>query len=104
MVRYWFWSGLCIFYYANISFEDTLRYNGTLGFGHEAYTNYLNLALWFSIYLPGKSTVNKVKCQNECKIDYLLKSRLMRDFLLHEFSNQRMKMMRTLFRFTEYLP
>jgi hypothetical protein len=55
-----FGPGYSYFITPNIGLEALLRYNGTLGFGHEAYTNYLNLRFGFSIYLPGKSTVNKV--------------------------------------------
>ena len=36
-----FGAGYAYFITTNISFETLLRYNGTLGFGHEAYTNYL---------------------------------------------------------------
>ena len=56
-----FGAGYAYFITTNISVEGQLRYNGTLGFGHEAYTNYIDFALGFGIYLPGKSTVNKVK-------------------------------------------
>lgn len=58
-----FGPGYAYFITQNIAFETVLRYNGTLGFGDEAYTNYLNLSLGFQIYLPGKSTLNKVKSQ-----------------------------------------
>ena len=56
-----FGPGYAYFITPNISFETLLKYNGTLGFGHEAYTNYLNLSFGFGIYLPGKATMNKVK-------------------------------------------
>lgn len=56
-----FGAGYAYFITTNISFETLLKYNGTLGFGQEAYTNYLNLALGFAIYLPGKSTMHKVE-------------------------------------------
>jgi len=59
--------GYAYFITTNISFEGLLRYNGTLGFGHEAYTNYLNLGLGFGVYLPGKATLNKVKSQEGIK-------------------------------------
>ena len=58
-----FGPGYAYFITPNIGLETLLRYNGTLGFGHEAYTNYLNLRVGFSIHLPGKSTLNKVKSQ-----------------------------------------
>jgi len=60
-----FGPGYAYFITPNVSFETLLRYNGTVGFGNEAYTNYLNLRLGFSIYLPGASTVNKVKSQEK---------------------------------------
>jgi hypothetical protein len=56
-----FGAGYAYFITTNISFETLLRYNGTIGFGNVAYTNYLNLALGFAIYLPGKSTMHKVE-------------------------------------------
>jgi len=58
-----FGPGYAYFITQNIAFETLLRYNGTLGFGHEAYTNYLNLHFGFQVYLPGKATLNKVKSQ-----------------------------------------
>ena len=54
-------AGYAYFITTNISFEAQLRYNGTLGFGDEAYTNYLNLSFGFGIYLPGRATMSKVK-------------------------------------------
>ena len=56
-----FGPGYAYFITPNVSFETLLRYNGTVGFGNEAYTNYLNLAIGFAIYLPGKSTMHKVE-------------------------------------------
>jgi len=58
-----FGPGYAYFITPSIAFETLLRYNGTLGFGHETYTNYLNLSLGFQIYLPGKATINKIKSQ-----------------------------------------
>ena len=58
-----FGPGYAYFITPNIGLETLLRYNGTLGFGHEAYTNYLNLHFGFQIYLPGRATLNKVKSQ-----------------------------------------
>jgi len=60
-----FGPGYAYFITPNISFEVLLRYNGTLGFGHEAYTNYINLGLGFGVYLPGKATVNEVKSNEQ---------------------------------------
>jgi hypothetical protein len=47
-----FGPGLSYFITPNIGLEGLLKYNGLVGFGSEAYTNYLNLNIGFQIYLP----------------------------------------------------
>lgn len=58
-----FGPGYAYFITPNIGFETLLKYNGVLGFGDETYQSRIALNLGFQIYLPGKSTLNKVKAQ-----------------------------------------
>ena len=52
--------GVAYFITPNIGLETLLKYNGIVGFGSDGSTNALNLNVGFQIYLPGKSTQNKV--------------------------------------------
>ena len=53
--------GFAYFITPNIGLETLLKYNGLAGFGNATYQSSLNLSFGFQIYLPGKSTANKVK-------------------------------------------
>jgi hypothetical protein len=53
--------GFAYFITPNIGLETLLKYNGLAGFGSQAYQNNLDLSFGFQIYLPGRSTANKVK-------------------------------------------
>lgn len=53
--------GYAYFITPNIAFETLLKFDENLGFGNTTSTTDLDLNLGFQIYLPGKSTVNKVK-------------------------------------------
>jgi hypothetical protein len=55
--------GYAYFITPNIGFETLLKYNPIIGFGNDHFTSSLNLNFGFQIYLPGKSTMNKVKSQ-----------------------------------------
>lgn len=55
-----FGPGFAYFITPNIGIETLLKYNGIAGFGSETYQNNLNLSFGFQIYLPGRSTANKV--------------------------------------------
>ena len=52
--------GVAYFITPNIGLETLLKYNGIVGFGSDASTNTLNLNVGFQVYLPGKSTRDKV--------------------------------------------
>lgn len=52
--------GFAYFVTPNIGVETLLKYNGTTGFGNAGYQSGLNLGFGLQIYLPGKSTANKV--------------------------------------------
>jgi len=56
-----FGPGFAYFITPNIGLETLLKYNGVVGFGSQTYQNNLGLTFGFQIYLPGKSTANKVK-------------------------------------------
>ena len=58
-----FGPGYAYFITPNIGFETLLKYNGVLGFGDETYQSRIGLHLGFQIYLPGRSTLDKVKSQ-----------------------------------------
>ena len=55
-----FGPGYAYFITPNIGLETLLKYNGLTGFGDEGYTSNLNLSVGFQIYLPGKSTRDKI--------------------------------------------
>ncbi|MEO6150873.1 MAG: hypothetical protein ABIN95_11760 [Mucilaginibacter sp.] len=52
--------GFAYFITPNIGLETLLKYNGTTGFGSAGYQSALNLSFGLQIYLPGKSTANKI--------------------------------------------
>jgi hypothetical protein len=56
-----FGPGIAYFITPNIGLEGLVKYNGLVGFGSDPYTSQLNLNVGFQIYLPGKSTMHKVK-------------------------------------------
>lgn len=53
--------GFAYFVTPNVGLETLLKYNGLVGFGSQTYQSNLNLSFGFQIYLPGKSTANKIK-------------------------------------------
>ncbi|EHQ28827.1 hypothetical protein [Mucilaginibacter paludis] len=53
--------GFAYFVTPNIGLETLLKYNGLVGFGSQTTQSSLNLSFGFQIYLPGKSTANKVR-------------------------------------------
>ncbi|RYG44632.1 MAG: hypothetical protein EOO01_19155 [Chitinophagaceae bacterium] len=53
--------GFAYFITPNIGLELLLKYNGLVGFGSEPYQSNLNLSFGFQIYLPGRSTAQKVE-------------------------------------------
>jgi hypothetical protein len=53
--------GFAYFVTPNIGLETLLKYNGLAGFGNAAYQSRLTLSFGLQIYLPGKSTANKIK-------------------------------------------
>lgn len=53
--------GFAYFITPNVGVETLLKYNGLAGFGNAAFQSTLNLSFGLQIYLPGKSTANKVK-------------------------------------------
>lgn len=53
--------GFAYFVTPNIGLETLLKYNGVAGFGNAGYQSSLGLSFGFQIYLPGRSTANKVK-------------------------------------------
>lgn len=56
-----FGPGFTYFVTPSIGLETLLKYQGTVGFGSSAYAHNLNLGVGFQIYLPGRSTANKVQ-------------------------------------------
>lgn len=52
--------GIAYFITPNIGLEGLLKYNGIVGFGNNVSTNNIGLRIGFQIYLPGRSTANKV--------------------------------------------
>ena len=56
-----FGPGYAYFITPNLGLETLLKYNGVTGFGNKSIQSNLNLGFGFQIYLPGKSTANKVK-------------------------------------------
>jgi hypothetical protein len=53
--------GFAYFVTPNIGLETLLKYNGLTGFGSQSFQSTLMLNFGFQIYLPGKSTANKVR-------------------------------------------
>ncbi|MES2267512.1 MAG: hypothetical protein V4520_12175 [Bacteroidota bacterium] len=53
--------GFAYFVTSNIGLETLLKYNGLVGFGSQTYQSNLNLSFGFQIYLPGRSTVKKIR-------------------------------------------
>jgi len=56
-----FGPGIAYFITENIGLETSVKYNGVVGFGSEAYQNNLILNIGFQVYLPGKAMKNRVK-------------------------------------------
>ncbi|RYY61495.1 MAG: hypothetical protein EOO05_06195 [Chitinophagaceae bacterium] len=52
--------GYAYFITPNIGLETLLKYNGTVGFGNETYSNNLGLSVGFQIYLPGRATKKRI--------------------------------------------
>lgn len=53
--------GFAYFITPNVGLEVLLKYNGLVGFGSTPYQANLNASFGFQIYLPCKSTANRVK-------------------------------------------
>ncbi len=53
--------GFAYFVTPSIGLETLLKYQGTAGFGSQSYQSKITLNFGFQIYLPGQSTLNKVK-------------------------------------------
>ncbi len=53
--------GFAYFVTPNIGLETLLKYKGLAGFGNASYQSTLTLSFGLQIYLPGKSTANKIK-------------------------------------------
>lgn len=53
--------GFAYFVTPNIGLETLLKYNGLVGFGSQTTQSNLTLSFGLQIYLPGKSTANKVR-------------------------------------------
>ncbi|GAB2984424.1 hypothetical protein GCM10027049_22770 [Mucilaginibacter puniceus] len=60
-IGFGFGPGFAYFVTQNIGLEALLKYNGTAGFGNTTVQSGLTLSLGFQIYLPGKSTAQKVQ-------------------------------------------
>jgi hypothetical protein len=58
---YGFGPGFAYFVTPNIGLETLLKYNGVAGFGNAGSQSALALNFGLQIYLPGRSTANKVK-------------------------------------------
>jgi hypothetical protein len=56
-----FGPGFAYFITPNIGLETLFKYNGLVGFGSQTTQSNLGLTFGFQIYLPGHSTLNKVK-------------------------------------------
>lgn len=52
--------GIAYFITPNIGLETLLKYNAIVGFGNDPLNSRLDLNVGFQIYLPGRSTQNKV--------------------------------------------
>ncbi|MBL4677993.1 MAG: hypothetical protein JKY70_17575 [Mucilaginibacter sp.] len=53
--------GFAYFITPNIGLETLLKYKGVVGFGNAVNQSNLNLSFGLQIYLPGRSTANKVR-------------------------------------------
>ncbi len=53
--------GFAYFVTPNIGLETLLKYTGVAGFGNVTYQSNIGLSFGFQIYLPGKSTAEKIK-------------------------------------------
>ncbi|RYY30121.1 MAG: hypothetical protein EOP41_01335 [Sphingobacteriaceae bacterium] len=53
--------GIAYFITPSIGLETLLKYNGIVGFGSSAYAHNVSLNFGFQVYLPGRSTANKVR-------------------------------------------
>lgn len=53
--------GFAYFITPNIGLETLLKFNGKAGFGNAPFQSVLNLSFGLQVYLPGRSTANKVK-------------------------------------------
>lgn len=53
--------GFAYFVTPNIGLETLLKYKGVTGFGDAGYQSNLNLSFGLQIYLPGRSTANKIR-------------------------------------------
>ncbi len=60
-INFGFGPGFAYFVTPSIGLETLLKYNGVLGFGGTTYQNRLTLNFGFQVYLPGQSTMQKVK-------------------------------------------
>ena len=60
-INFGFGPGFAYFVTPGIGLETLLKYNGVLGFGGTTYQNSLTLNFGFQVYLPGQSTMQKVK-------------------------------------------
>lgn len=56
-----FGPGFTYFVTPSIGLEALVKYNGVVGFGSSAYGHNLSLGVGFQIYLPGRSTANRVR-------------------------------------------
>ncbi len=56
-----FGPGYTYFITQSLGLEALIKYNGLIGFGSTPYQNNLSLNIGFQVYLPGKSTVQKVQ-------------------------------------------
>ena len=53
--------GFAYFVTPSVGLETLLKYNGLAGFGNAAYQSTVTLSFGLQVYLPGRSTANKVK-------------------------------------------
>ncbi len=56
-----FGPGFAYFITPSIGLETLLKYNAVAGFGNNGYSSALALNFGFQVYLPGRTTVNKVR-------------------------------------------
>lgn len=53
--------GFAYFVTPNVGLETLLKYNGVGGFGNAGYQSALTLSFGLQVYLPGKSTANRIR-------------------------------------------